>query len=72
MLRFQQPDLPKLPVPDLEKTLQRYQEAVQPILTSVQFERVQKLAHEFVENEGPELQHELIERQMKMQNWVSK
>lgn len=67
---LQQPDLPKLPVPDLDKTLQRYLEAIQPILTPVQYERAEKLTHELAENEGPELQNELTERQMKMQNWV--
>lgn len=67
---FQQPDLPKLPVPDLEKTLQRYLEAVQPILRPDQFERVQELAKQLAENEGPELQHHLAERQMKLKNWV--
>ncbi|XP_021967547.1 choline O-acetyltransferase isoform X1 [Folsomia candida] len=65
-----QPDLPKLPVPDLDKTLQRYLEAIQPILTPVQYERAEKLTHELAENEGPELQNELTERQMKMQNWA--
>ncbi|ODM91341.1 Choline O-acetyltransferase, partial [Orchesella cincta] len=65
-----QPDLPKLPVPELEKTLQRYLEAVQPILQPHQFERAQELAKQLAENEGPELQHHLVERQMKLKNWA--
>jgi len=70
-LLLQQPDLPKLPVPELEKTLQRYLEAVQPILQPQQFERAQELAKQLAENEGPELQHHLVERQMKLKNWVN-
>lgn len=68
---LQQPDLPKLPVPELEKTLQRYLEAVQPILSQEQFEKAQDLAKQLAENEGPELQHHLVERQIKHKNWVS-
>jgi len=66
----QQPDLPKLPVPDLEKTLARYLEAIQPILSPGQFQRAQELARQLAENEGPELQHHLVERQISMHNWV--
>ncbi|CAG7785167.1 unnamed protein product [Allacma fusca] len=69
-LSLQQGDLPKLPVPELEKTLQRYLEAVQPILTIKQFERAQELARQLAENEGPELQHHITERQLKTKNWA--
>lgn len=72
LLFLQQPDLPKLPVPELEKTLQRYLEAVQPILSPEQFSRAQDLAKQLAENEGPELQHHLVERQIKLKNWARK
>lgn len=68
---MQQPDLPKLPVPELDKTMERYLQAIQPILTTTQFENVKNLAKSFEEIDGPELQHELYERRMKMKNWVS-
>jgi hypothetical protein len=39
-------------------------------LSTQQYERTQELAKQLAENEGPELQHHLVERQIKMQNWV--
>lgn len=59
-----------MPVPDLEKTLQRYLEAVQPLVNPAQYAKVEELTKKFLDGEGPELQLKLLERQMKMKNWV--
>ncbi|BES91094.1 Carnitine O-palmitoyltransferase 2 [Nesidiocoris tenuis] len=57
-----QPSLPRLPVPTLEKTCERYLRAQRPLLDDNQFKEVEKLTSEFREGEGTSLQKELIDQ----------
>ncbi|XP_052865340.1 carnitine O-palmitoyltransferase 2, mitochondrial [Anopheles cruzii] len=55
MLHFQ-PSLPRLPIPLLPKTCERYLAAQQPLLAHDAFERTQKAVEQFKEKDGPQLQ----------------
>ncbi|CAG9129159.1 unnamed protein product [Plutella xylostella] len=55
-----QKSLPRLPVPELGKTSERYLNALRPILTSQQYEEAVKRTNDFTSNEGKVLQDELI------------
>ncbi|GAB6029162.1 Carnitine O-palmitoyltransferase 2, mitochondrial [Chamberlinius hualienensis] len=60
MLHFQ-PSLPRLPVPELEKTCQRYLAAQKVLLTDEQYKTTEKIAGEFLQNDGKKLHKELLE-----------
>ena len=62
---FQQA-LPRLPVPRLRDTLDRYLESVELLLTPDAFARVSALAKQFETNEGPKLQ-----RLLWLQSWTT-
>ena len=51
--------LPKLPVPKLDETLQKYIESVKPFATLTEFENTKQLCQDFLQNEGPTLQARL-------------
>ena len=55
MLHFQ-PSLPRLPIPELEKTCARYLAAQQPLLSPDAFERTKELVNQFSQQDGPKLQ----------------
>lgn len=55
-----QKSLPRLPVPELGKTSERYLNALRPILTSQQYEEAVKRTNDFTSNEGKLLQDKLI------------
>uniref|UniRef100_A0A182JUM5 Choline/carnitine acyltransferase domain-containing protein n=1 Tax=Anopheles christyi TaxID=43041 RepID=A0A182JUM5_9DIPT len=55
MLHFQ-PSLPRLPIPELEKTCARYLAAQQPLLSSDAFERTKEIVNQFSQQDGPKLQ----------------
>ena len=63
MLRFED-SLPRLPVPTLEETAQRYLKSVHPLLSQTEFETTTKAVNEFVAPGGPgeELQKRLVAR----------
>ncbi|KAG1489008.1 hypothetical protein G6F46_011905 [Rhizopus delemar] len=54
-----QDKLPKLPIPDLESTLQKYLAALKPLETPKEHEATKLAAKEFLEKDGPELQDKL-------------
>lgn len=54
-----QDDLPKLPIPELEDTLQRYLAALKPLQTPREHAETRHAVHEFLKHEGPELQEKL-------------
>ena len=54
-----QDKLPKLPIPDLEGTTQKYLEALKPLQTSRERLETQHAVQEFLRNEGPDLQEKL-------------
>lgn len=55
MLHFQ-PSLPRLPIPELEKTCSRYLAAQRPLLSDETFKKTEKLVADFHTNDGPKLQ----------------
>lgn len=57
-----QKSLPRLPVPELPKTGERYLNALKPILTTVQYGEAEKRTQLFAANEGKVLQEKLIEK----------
>lgn len=54
-----QDKLPKLPIPDLENTLERYLEALKPLQSSREHGDTQQAIDEFLRTDGPELQERL-------------
>lgn len=59
MMHFQK-SLPRLPIPALENTCQRYLAALQPLLSTESFLYTQKLVEDFQNGKGKELQQLLI------------
>ncbi|TNY21438.1 Choline/Carnitine o-acyltransferase-domain-containing protein [Rhodotorula diobovata] len=51
--------LPKLPVPPLEDTLERYLKALEALQTPAEHERTKKVVKDFQKHEGPELHQRL-------------
>jgi len=64
-------NLPRLPVPPLEQTLNRYLETLKPILTDDQHEHTRKIVEQFKEKEGPKLQALLEQKARTEVNWLS-
>lgn len=54
-----QDKLPKLPIPDLSKTIKRYLAALKPIQTAREHAETKQAAEEFLKNDGPDLQEKL-------------
>lgn len=73
MLRFED-SLPRLPVPSLEETCQRYLRSVRPLLDSRQFANTKRAVEEFTSptGKGHELQRRLQARREdpKHKNWL--
>ena len=70
MLKYQS-SLPKLPVPPLHQSLQKYLKAVRPLLNEEEFEKTSKAVQEFRRKDGIKLQKALEERAKIHDNWVS-
>ena len=64
--------LPKLPIPDLSDTLDKYLRCIQPIVTSAQYEATRHLVAEFggPGGEGEYLQEKLQQYADTVENWV--
>ncbi|XP_038078103.1 peroxisomal carnitine O-octanoyltransferase-like isoform X2 [Patiria miniata] len=62
--------LPPLPVPTLEKTLQKYLESAKPFLTKEEFENTRRIVAKFGEGVGKELHRKLQEKARNSKNWV--
>ncbi|RDL38549.1 Carnitine acetyl transferas-like protein [Venustampulla echinocandica] len=54
-----QDSLPKLPIPELESSLNKYLAALKPLQSSREHAETQQAAEEFLKAEGPELQERL-------------
>lgn len=54
-----QDKLPKLPIPDLELTCQRYLESLRPLQTPRERAETEHAVREFLRGDGPELQEKL-------------
>ncbi|XP_051164327.1 carnitine O-palmitoyltransferase 2, mitochondrial-like isoform X2 [Leptopilina boulardi] len=68
-----QASLPRLPIPKLEDTCQRYLKAQKSLLTDEQFTKTQSYVDEFLRNEGLLFQKELIKKDKKNRhtNYIS-
>uniref|UniRef100_A0A646QE80 CarnOAT n=1 Tax=Hemiscolopendra marginata TaxID=943146 RepID=A0A646QE80_9MYRI len=66
-------DLPKLPVPPLQHTLQKYLRTVNPLVTEEEFQQTEALVKEFGSPKGPgEKLQKLLEMKAKTtENWLS-
>ncbi|KAK2463609.1 hypothetical protein APHAL10511_004360 [Amanita phalloides] len=63
--------LPKLPVPELDKTLARLKETLRPIAWSDQeYSTLEKKINEFAAAKGPELQRRLLRRYDQTPHWL--
>eukprot|EP00163_Fabomonas_tropica_P012357 TRINITY_DN2362_c0_g1_i1.p1 TRINITY_DN2362_c0_g1~~TRINITY_DN2362_c0_g1_i1.p1 ORF type:complete len:776 (+),score=131.48 TRINITY_DN2362_c0_g1_i1:222-2549(+) len=63
--------LPRLPVPSLDVTCQRYLQSVRPVLKPEEYSQAQAMTAAFLANEGPKLQRYLWLRSLFVNNWVS-
>ncbi|CAL7935981.1 unnamed protein product [Xylocopa violacea] len=61
--------LPKLPVPDLESTLQKYLAQVEVVAPNC-LPKTRSLVRAFLAGPGPKLQQRLLERRQKVPNWI--
>ncbi|CAL1532065.1 unnamed protein product, partial [Lymnaea stagnalis] len=68
-----QASLPRLPIPELDKSCQRYLNAQLPLLSDAQHKELQKVVGEFQNGQGKDLQKELVETDKKAKdtNYVS-
>ncbi|RWS09367.1 hypothetical protein B4U79_09786 [Dinothrombium tinctorium] len=66
-------DLPKIEVPDLKQTLERYLASLQPVIPCAQYEQTKKTVEEFLkpDKEGEKLQKLLKQFAETSENWVS-
>uniref|UniRef100_A0A8C8VIR6 carnitine O-palmitoyltransferase n=1 Tax=Pelusios castaneus TaxID=367368 RepID=A0A8C8VIR6_9SAUR len=71
MLYSYQTSLPRLPVPAIKDTMQRYLESVRPLLADDQFQRMAALARDFERSLGPRLQWYLTLKSWWAANYVS-
>ena len=72
MLKYQS-SLPKLPVPPLKQSLQKYLKAVRPIVNDEEFKKTSRVVEEFgmANGIGEKLQKALEERAKTHDNWVN-
>ncbi|XP_076143199.1 carnitine O-palmitoyltransferase 1, liver isoform-like isoform X2 [Alosa pseudoharengus] len=66
-----QTSLPRLPLPSIKDTMERYLESVRPLLTDDEFARMKGLAKDFEQNLGPRLQWYLRLKAWWSSNYVS-
>lgn len=64
-------NLPHLPVPKLQQTLDKYLKTVQPHLTPTEFERTKSVVQDFQNGIGNRLQQLLINKAQKTENWLA-
>jgi carnitine O-palmitoyltransferase 2 len=57
-----QPSLPRLPVPDLDKTLDKYLGVVAPLVDAAQLDRTRGIVDDFRRTDGPLLHNALLAR----------
>lgn len=64
--------LPKVPVPDLQLTLDAYLRSVQHLVSETQFRKTKAIVEAFGKpgGVGEKLQKQLLEKREKTENWV--
>ncbi|CAH0489798.1 unnamed protein product [Peronospora farinosa] len=65
-----QDELPSLPLPPLEQTLEQYIQSCEPLLTPSELEHTKAVCHDFLHGVGPQLQAILQERADSERNWI--
>ncbi|KAK3908474.1 Carnitine O-palmitoyltransferase 2, mitochondrial [Frankliniella fusca] len=60
-----QKSLPRLPIPELTKTAERYLNAQKPLLNDVNFKKTEKVVQSFISGDGVQLQKELKDQDSK-------
>ncbi|XP_032443657.1 LOW QUALITY PROTEIN: carnitine O-palmitoyltransferase 1, muscle isoform [Xiphophorus hellerii] len=63
--------LPRLPVPRVNDTIEKYLESVRPLLDDKQYKQMEMLAHNFKANEASQLQRYLVLKSWWATNYVS-
>ncbi|XP_053214602.1 peroxisomal carnitine O-octanoyltransferase-like isoform X2 [Panonychus citri] len=63
-------DLPSLPVPSLQSTLDLYLDTVKAVTNQEEYENTKKIVGQFISTDGPKIQNLLIERSQKSRNWL--
>ncbi|KAL8621111.1 hypothetical protein ACOMHN_048153 [Nucella lapillus] len=63
--------LPRLPVPPLKQTMEKYLKSVRPLVTDEEFAHTQEIVGQFIQSPGPELQKILEKRAEETTNWLS-
>uniref|UniRef100_A0A8D2ZW21 Carnitine O-palmitoyltransferase 1, muscle isoform n=1 Tax=Scophthalmus maximus TaxID=52904 RepID=A0A8D2ZW21_SCOMX len=66
-----QASLPRLPVPSLDDTIQRYLDSVRPLLDSDQYDQMEILANDFKDSKAAQLQRYLMLKSWWATNYVS-
>lgn len=68
-----QSSLPRLPVPILEMSINKYLMAIKPLLNELDFDNTKKIAADFSKNGGvgEKLQKLLVERSKSTENWMA-
>ena len=62
--------LPSLPLPDLNKTLDKYLESIIPFTDSIEHLNTERIIQRFKSHEGPRLDFYLRERAKQQRNWL--
>ena len=62
--------LPKMPVPSLDGSLDRFLTALSPLLTPMEFSEAVRVARTFSEEQGPYLQDKLVRLAEETDNWA--
>lgn len=68
-LQFQD-ELPSLPLPSLDHTLELYLKSCEPLSTEEEMEHTRALCEDFKKGVGPELQAFLEEKANEERNWI--
>ncbi|XP_046833806.1 carnitine O-acetyltransferase-like isoform X2 [Vespa crabro] len=71
-LKLNKQELPKLPVPDLKKTAERYLRSVKPLLNENEYCNTKRIVEEFISENGPGplLQSKLLQKYDNTDNWL--
>ncbi|XP_031570096.1 peroxisomal carnitine O-octanoyltransferase-like isoform X2 [Actinia tenebrosa] len=67
-----QDSLPRLPVPSLEQTCNKYLESVKPLVNETDYLQTDFLINEFKNGVGKELQKKLLQKGQEQRNWLEK
>lgn len=64
-------NLPHLPLPKLEDTMEKYIRTVKPLLPAEKFEKTRRVVEDFIKGKGVHLHNLLQKKAEKSENWLS-